>query len=414
MIAKKYRRIYFYPFLPLMESIFQYRTSRGQTLVVNEQNLAIYLDVNCHVINGFLKEMEQEKLIKFIGKQRIFEDFSTQFAMRCYELTPTESKYCSKLQERLNDYMLWEPYLTDRLGVISDYKDTLQEKKLTIAQNKFSNEQKLTREEKKLLEKHELNVVYQKDYPWAIELMNEINATRPDLFKSKYLAEGKNRESNILCGTLNPDNEHVSASEQDLVEREMLLTDYFGTSEFEEFDTNASIYRLSYALANGKPLEHSIDVYEVIWKKMYYRIPFNKSIRNALKILCMPVFMSNGGTNAWNAIVANKEGKLTKSEAARKTALTFLNNITGNSPRDIMGALESAMKRFIGTYDLLGREIFIHESNLHLLIIKAFSEIGIKTINVYDGFYFIINACNQKLFDTIYDNCIYELLKKLK
>lgn len=414
MIAKKYRRIYYYPFLPLMESIFQCRTSRGQTLVVNEQNLAIYFRVNCHVINDFLKEMEQEQLIKFIGKQRIFEDFSTQFAMRCYELTPTDSKYCSKLQEHINNYMLWEPYLTDRLGVISEYKDALQEKKLSLAQDKFSTGQKLTREERKLIKKHELNILYQKEYPWAIELMNEINAARPDLFKSKYLAEGKNRESNILCGTLNPENEHVSALEQDLVEREMLLTEYFGVSDFEEFDTNASIYRLSYALANGKPLDHNIDVYEMIWKKMYYNISFSKGIRNTLKILCMPAFMSNGGKSAWNAIVAAKEGKLTKSEAARKTALTYLNNITGNSPRSIMEALASAMKKFIRTDDLLEEEIFIHESNLHLLMIKAFSEIGIKTINVYDGFFFIKNTCNQKLFDTIYDKCTYELLKKLK
>ncbi len=147
---------------------------------------------------------------------------------------------------------------------------------------------------------------------------------------------------------------------------------------------------------------------------MYYNISFSKGIRNTLKILCMPAFMSNGGKSAWNAIVAAKEGKLTKSEAARKTALTYLNNITGNSPRSIMEALASAMKKFIRTDDLLEEEIFIHESNLHLLMIKAFSEIGIKTINVYDGFFFIKNTCNQKLFDTIYDKCTYELLKKLK
>lgn len=412
MISRKYKSMYYDRFLPLMECIFQYRTSRGQDLVVNEQNLALYFDVDRHIIKNFFDEMESNQLVEYLGSKRYFDDFKVQFAMRCYKLVPTDTKYCSSLQEFINNYMLWEPYLTDRLGFIAQYSDDLHEKKLSIAQSKFNDGKQLTKEEKKLLKKHEQNLVYQKECKWATELLKVINASRPEAFRSKYLLEGRNRETNILCGTMNPENEHVNASEQDLSERNILLSTFFETNEFEEFDTNASIYRLSFALSMKRPLEHDVDVYEAIWKKAFYNIEFNKMIRDSLKLLCMPIYMSNGSKNSWNAIVANKTGTLSKSELARKSALTYLSSITHLEPKDIMDTITTAMRKFIGTTDFLEEEIFIYESNLHILMITEFANRGIKTINVYDGFYFKKGTCNQSLFNEVYDKCTHILLEK--
>lgn len=414
MIIPKFRSMYCDRFLPLMECIFQYRTSRGQDLVVNEQNLALYFGVDRHVIKSFFDEMERTGLVKYLGHKRIFDDFNVQFAMRCYKLIPTESKYCSTLQEFINNYMLWEPYMSDRLSFVINYTEELHDKKLALAQQKLADDKKLSKAEKKMLTKHEQNLVYQKENSDYIKLLEVINATRPEQFRSKYLAEGRNRETNILCGTMNPENEHVNASEEDLSERSILLATFFGTDKFIEDDINGSIYRLSYSLAHGRPLSHDIDVYMAIWKKAFYKIECTQMVRHALKILCMPIFMSNGKKNAWNSVIANKEGTLTKSEAARKAALNYLSSVTGLTAREIMDALADAMRKFIGTSEFLEEEIFVHESNLHILMITEFMKRGIKTINVYDGFYFIEGTCDHATFNEVYDNCTAQLLKNLK
>lgn len=414
MISKKYLKMYYEAFLPLMECIFQNNTVRDQELVVNEQNLAIYFDVDRHIIKSFLKEMEDTGLAKYIGNKRLFDDFNVQFAMRCYKLIPTESKYCSTLQEFINSYMLWEPYMSDRITFITNYTDTLRDKKLKIAQQKVAEGLKLTKAEKKMLTKLELNRQYQKDYANYIELLKVINATRPEMFRSKYLAEGRNRETNILCNTMNPDKEHLSASEQDLSERHILLSTFFGTEDFFEDDTNGSIYRLSFALAHGYPLAHDIDVYAAIWNKAFYKIECTSLIRHHLKVLCMPIFMSNGKKNAWNSIVAIKDNNLTRSEAARKVALNKLSEITGLSAREVMDKLSDAMRKFIGASEFLEAEIFIHESNLHILMITEFMKRGIKTINVYDGFYFKNGTCDHDTFNEVYDLCTNQLIKNCK
>lgn len=304
--------------------------------------------------------------------------------------------------------------MSDRVSFIIEYSDKLHDKKLAIAQAKASEGKKLSKAEKKMLSKHELNLIYQKDYDYYTKLLEVINATRPEMFRSKYLAEGRNRETNIICGSMNPENEHVNASEQDLAERQVLLATFFGTDKIIEDDTNGSIYRFSFAYAHGYPLSHDIDVYEGIWNKAFYGIKCTKTIRSSLKVLCMPIFMSNGKKNAWNSLIATKEGRMTKSEAARKAALNYLLEITGLDARAIMDALTDAMRKFIGTADFLEEEVFVHESNLHILMLTEFQKRGIKAINVYDGFYFIEGTCDHKTFNEVYDNCTAQLLKNLK
>ena len=414
MIARKYRSLYFNEFLILAESLFQMRSARSQEIVVNESNLALYYDIDRHVVRSFLDEMVEQHLIEFTGHKRVFDDFQTEWSLRTYKLTPTNSQYCSKLQEYINQRCKWTPYLTDRFLVAEEYSDTLAKKKLDIAKQKLAENKKLTRAEKKMLQKQALNEIYKNDYAWAIDLLKDINASRPELFKSKYLAEGRNREVNILCGSLNPDREHVSASEEDLAERGILLTDFFGTEHFIENDTNGSIYRLTYALVYKRPLEHDVDVYKKVWQKAFYSIEFTKSIRNALKVLLMPIYMSNGSKNAWNSILAAKSGKMTKSEAARKSALNLLSQITSLTPKDVMDQLTAALRKFLGTSTFFEEEIFIHESNLHILMLTEFAKRGIKTINVYDGFYFVDGTCSKAEFNEVYDLCTRQLLAKMQ
>ena len=124
--------------------------------------------------------------------------------------------------------------------------------------------------------------------------------------------------------------------------------------------------------------------------------------------------MSNGQKNAWNSLIVNRTGKLLKSEAARKSALNCLCEVTHLEARDVLDKITVAMRKFIGTTDFLEEEIFIHESNLHILMLAEFAKRGIKTINVYDGFYFINGTCDEQLFNEVYDLCTNQLLEKLQ
>ena len=58
-------------------------------------------------------------------------------------------------------------------------------------------------------------------------------------------------------------------------------------------------------------------------------------------------------------------------------------------------------------------DIFIHESNLHIIMLKLFKDRGIETINVYDGFYFVEGTMNQELYDSIYDEATNLLLERM-
>ena len=72
------------------------------------------------------------------------------------------------------------------------------------------------------------------------------------------------------------------------------------------------------------------------------------------------------------------------------------------------------MHKVFNLEDFYKADIFIHESNLHILMLNKFKNLGIKTIDVYDGFYFIEGTMTQELYDKIYDEATNELLEDYK
>ena len=58
-------------------------------------------------------------------------------------------------------------------------------------------------------------------------------------------------------------------------------------------------------------------------------------------------------------------------------------------------------------------DIFIYESNLHILMLKLLKDLNIQTINVYDGFYFIKDSLTKEQYDEIYNKASNILLAQV-
>ena len=399
LVPRKHEDLYKKQFLPFIETEFTLKSWRSQDLVLNNSLLGYYFNVDRRIIADFLKQAENDGLIKTICKVRKFDDKITDFAVNKYDfiLADEDSPYYSKMQEYINDYMLWTPDFGERVDMHQCYLKKVEIKSI------------------KQLDKEERARAYFEKYSWTEKLMKEINETRPERLKSKYLVDGKLREHNFLCSTLNPEKEHQAKIDvANINYRYTVLKDFFGTSDFIECDTNGSIYRLSYNLNHEKLLAHNVDIYSEFWRLAGFKGQLDKISRDNLKLICMVIFMSNGDKNGYNSTLIYKDDmKLTKSEYIRKIALKDFCSITGLEAREFLDVLTAAMYRFLDTEEFLEEEIFIHESNLHLLILDYCKEHDIPAVNVYDGFYFIKGTMTQSQYQKLYDQMTLQL-KALK
>ena len=69
---------------------------------------------------------------------------------------------------------------------------------------------------------------------------------------------------------------------------------------------------------------------------------------------------------------------------------------------DILSTVRDAMHRVFNLDKFYRADIFIFESNLHILMLKLFKDMGIKTINVYDGFYFVKGTMTKEIYNNVY------------
>ena len=96
---------------------------------------------------------------------------------------------------------------------------------------------------------------------------------------------------NIVCNTRNPEKHPEST------DRAEVLTEFFGTDQFEEFDVNSNIARINYYLINHKPFPIDKDVYYELYKLMVDK-PMTQSefrstrAREIIKSEYMPIYMN--------------------------------------------------------------------------------------------------------------------------
>ena len=343
-------------------------------------------------------------------------------------------KYWKELQLSIEDYIKHPHYLEDTYDRYSAYCDEVREDE--------ERDDKLA-----MLREHPVHQQYE-------ALVAECNAFVTDDFLTIcYAGDDKLRASSKLCPTPNPES-HLKDTDDnygDLTRFEH-LAGYFGTERvgntiddtickqfgIQEIDVKASIYRLTYNLTHSETLDPSIDLYE----QFYYYCPSlkkgfrddvsdvwlevtgkseTKTVRDLVKDLSMPLYMRAGsrknscdkyGTE-W-AIAVECNGKIKPDDRNRYYNYRALEKVFGISIYQIVDEWCFAMRKVLGVTRFLQDKIFWYESDLYIAMVKEFRSRGIKTANVYDGFYFKAGTITKEEFYEVYDACLTELKAKIK
>lgn len=237
-----------------------------------------------------------------------------------------------------------------------------------------------------------------------LSLLEEVNNT---VIPLKYLEDDKKRLINVLCSTRNPVHSNDS-------NRMMLLKKFFDTEKnIVEFDTNASIYRLSYALGNGYCADPDVDIYKLIFDECHFNIDWTDNFRHNFKSMLMPIYMRESSLK-FRSIAFNKRKSwkwfLNEKVEAEQKFYEGLEQALNMPIYDILDNIRLSMHKIFNLDKFYKADIFIYESNLHILMLKIFKDLGIKTINVYDGFYFIDGSVDKNLYNQVYEQATMKLL----
>lgn len=321
----------------------------------------------------------------------------------------------NKAYEWLKDYagVIYVDLDTSRIYEFFDnskqyYKKLKEDAKvesMTIEEQAEYFEKEAKKEEKTKKKKEKLK----KDNEPFLNILNELETYGLDL---RYINQGSRRLTSQICNTRN--EQHEGSTRISEIQR------LWNTNEdIIEFDTNASIYRLSYLLGHKTACSHDIDIYEEIFKRCNFKyIGEWKDIRKDFKQLFMPIYMKEGSIKWTNNDFEFKKKWTFFYNSKVKEQVDFYNSLLErlhcDSLYDLMTNVRDSMKDYLNMIKFERANIFIYESNLHILMLKKFQDLGIKVINVYDGFYFEKGQMTQELFDSIYDECSLELLNIMK
>ena len=266
----------------------------------------------------------------------------------------------------------------------------------------FEEESKKEEKEKKKANK------FKKDNAEFLKILASLNGYGLEL---RYLNDGSKRLNSRICSTKN--EKHIDSTRISEIQK-LWNTD----KNIVEFDTNASIYRLSYLLGHQTLCSHDVDIYEEIFKMCGFSCDNWSETRSDFKKLFMPIYMRESSIR-WTSDNYDFMKNWTYFVDYRKKDQTdFYRNLLAKLHCDnlyeVMDRVRNAMKDYLNMNRFERANIFIHESNLHILMLKRFQDLGLKVINVYDGFYFEEGKMTQNLFDSVYDECSIELLNIMK
>lgn len=149
--------------------------------------------------------------------------------------------------------------------------------------------------------------------------------------------------------------------------REDYLDNLFGRKNWEEYDVPSSVPQVFHLLNKGFWLGKR--VYDMTsnpdkFKEYAMRLMFNKSDKQVARAIMKHITEERDG----NKIKFYKQKINTEIEEAAHIAKSKLENIIGSTK--------------------IGKEVFIHESNIYLLVCEELMNRGIDFAQCYDGFYF--------------------------
>lgn len=290
-------------------------------------------------------------------------------------------------------------------------------------QNNLSNDTKKARKTLNIIRKLGENAVY-------IAKKKVLDQAYPD-FQCKYLEEGCLRLTHEICSTVNP--EHIDKINEENYWRSSnvrnnMLTAILHSDKFVEYDINGSIYRLTYNLYHDDILGFKEDIYELIWNNCRFNKDWPKNekeqYRNAFKVLLMPIYMKEYTlgyrANQWEYIKKyyadhpRKYNRLSNQEKEFYETYKLFVDLIGWNLKDILKEIARALHETLNTQKFMKSDIFTHESNLHILIREKLMMMGVKSVNVYDGFYIKKNSISLKRFYEVYNESLIELKTNLQ
>ena len=152
-----------------------------------------------------------------------------------------------------------------------------------------------------------------------------------------------------------------------LIYREEYLDDFFGNGNWEEYDVPSSVPQVFHLLNKGFWLDkrvYNMTSNPVKFKEYAMRIMFNKTDKQVARSIMLYE---------------------TNKDSVKKDKFYSLS--IDESLVEIAGKMVSEFHSIIGP-TTIGKDIFIHESNIYLLVCEELMNRGIDFLQCYDGFYF--------------------------
>ena len=378
--------------------VFSYYNNQGDSFPVNQELLGSYLNLCRVTINRHIQKMLDFGGLCLADKRYFNVKKGTHWKNNIYTVN----------RDKLNQYLI-DNYGYDCLANITAeepmFFDFLDYKKKFYA----SPEELQEMYEEDLKDAKQI-AEYTKTYADFVEKLDELNADPQRKIKLDYLREGRKRLTSPLCGTKNPEKHKDNA-------RAILLDKQYDGTPLQEFDTNASIYRLSYNLGHNKCLPHDVDMYEILYNACGWNKPWSPEVRKMFKDLIMPIYMKESSLKYRTFIYERRQRYLDhckKSDKDYVVACQKVEKYFDDTLLNITEKVRVALHEVLNLKAFCQAEIFIYESNLHILMLEKLKSRGIIASNVYDGFYVPEGSITKQEFEDLYDEATRELKKNLK
>ena len=358
---------------------------------INQNLLGIYLNLKRETINRHIQKLIKLDLLS-IEKQLYFNKDKNW-------KTHKENHWKNNIYKvdinKLNDYLI-NKYNYDCLQNINNDMKLYTEYR-TFYKDYFMDAKVKTRVQKSRQTK--LDKLKKKNQKY-IDILNKLNNNKTRKIKMSYLCDNKQRLTSELCHTYNPDI-HKNSTRYDILNKQ-----YGDNVQYEENDTNASIYRLTYNLNHSEHLPYDVDIYELIYKECDFKVKWTTSIRTQFKKLLMYIYMREWGIKYRCNEYERKKNYKVFYKKSDEQFVGFHRNIIdifNDTLYNILTTVANAMHKVLNITKFYGANIFIYESNLHILMLDLMEKDNIIASNVYDGFYTPLGTLSKDKFNNYYE-----------
>ena len=360
--------------------------SESDMLIINQQALANNLEISKMTVSRLLNKAKELGYVRFCDTYTLKDSkFPSDVYFICVD----------KIMEDFADLGLNTESLT------SNYYNNLHDKEEDVsAKIKINN-----------------NCMKLAIWQNLKSMIDKANEELPEEFRVKFLNQREDgnyydsRYYTCLCSTENPER-HKDSDRYDKINK------LFGTNaKLVEIDVNSMMYRTSYNLIHDTYLPEDADVYYELYKYMTTNpmslSVFKKEARQCIKKELMSIYMD---PRSVYCKCTNKSTNLNakQDDYHRDMILTLF----GMEYEEFLNRLKESLYQFLSVYDFEGDKrvffgcmFFKYEAIVYYFMNEEFKSRGIKSANVYDGFYFIEGTCDNKLFYEVYTKAI-ELTKK--